>query len=236
MKILFSIAIILAIIMGIISKTKKSKSKKSRDTPKGHDLRNHYGTPNIQNQYGPQDDALAKHVLANPDVFSNPFMKQHAVERLMHKNDFKPYPGYEVKMNPHYVKAGEYLNVAPSATHEVNPEITGPKLHIDGEMEYPMAVKLPTFQGFAREYHPITAYDTHTGEIVDSTALINRPIYGTENRVVNVSRKFDNFYDLRTGEKMTLKPRLKKHGIDQVEDQPYKRPKAEGCKKNLKGH
>jgi hypothetical protein len=199
------------------SHSKSKNTIKAKDTPKGADIRNHYGTPNIANQYGPQDDAIAQYVQANPDTFA-PMLGSQNRNRLLHANDFKPYPGYEQKMNPSPVKSGEYTNIAPSAKNEVNPEITGPKLEVNAQIEYPTAVKVPTFYGFTKEIHPVIAYDKLTGEIIEDNVVIQRPVYNYENRVSNVSRNVQQHYDLRNGEKITVKPNLKKFGIDQVSE------------------
>lgn len=227
-SILLGIIIVFIVLNTLIFKKLKN-SLKSKNTPKGT-IKNHYGTPNIANVYGPQSDAIAQYIEANPDTFA-PMLGAHNRSKLIHSNDFKPYPGYENKMNPSPVKAGEYTNIAPSATHEVNPEITGPKLHVEGEIEYPSAVKVPTFYGFQKEFHPIVAYDKLTGEIFEDQVLLKRPIYNYENRVSNVSRPFNQFYDLRNGQQITIMPKLKKHGIDQV-NEDWKPPmKNSKCKK-----
>lgn len=216
--------------------TKKAK-KKSHNTPKGDTLRNHYGTPFLSSPYGPKTDNIATYVENNPDNFT-PFLGEKNRQKLLRANDFPAYPGYENKLVPGPVKAGEYTNIAPSATHEVNPEITNPKLEVNGEITYPAATKVPVFQGFAKEQHPIIAFDKLTGEIIEDNVLIKRPVYNYENRVSNVSRHFSKYYDLRDGKKMTLYPKLKKHGIDTVNPDDWKAPsKHDKCKKgNLRKH
>ena len=236
------ILIILAISSTIMSKKNNTKNKnhskvrksmsKSKETPRGIKLRNHFGTPSISNQYGPKGDAIAQYVEANPDTFA-PMLGEKNRQKLIHANDFHTFPGYEKKMNPSAVKAGLYTNIAPSATHEVNPEITGPKLQVVGQYEYPQAVKVPTFYGFSKELHPVIAYDKLTGEIIEDSVLINRPVYNYENRVSNVGKSFEQFYDLRNGERISVKPNIKTHGIDTVKDDDWKPlEKSDKCKKN----
>lgn len=207
------------LVSNILNKNKKkSKSKsKSKYTPKGIDLRNHFGTPNIANQYGPQDDTIANYVGANHDSFV-PTYYSKKLENWRHRNDYEHYNGMEDKLNPSPVKSGEYTNVAKSATKEIKPEITGPKLQVEGEFSYPAAVKTPTFYGFAKEYHPVYAYDKYTGEIIQEDVLIDRPVYNYENRVANIHKQFSQTYDMRTGKKLTKNPNLKKHGVNQVAD------------------
>jgi len=169
-------------------------------------------------------------VQANPDIFA-PMLGQKNRQKILHANDFHPYPGYEEKMNPSALKAGEYTNIAPSASHEVNPEITGPKLHVAGQIEYPTAMKVPTFYGFKKEFHPVIAYDKMTGEIIEDNVLIKRPVYNYENRVANVARDFDQYYDMRTGERLTKSPNMRRLGINTANpDDWVKPPREEDCK------
>lgn len=220
-------------------KNRKSNSKshsKSKEAPRATDLRNHFGTPNIQNQYGPHSDSIAQHVQANPDVYA-PMLGAHNISKLKRVNDFNNYKGLDNKMNPSPVKAGEYTNIAPSSTKEVHPEITYPKLEVNGEYEYPMNVKVPTFYGFAKEQHPVIVYDKATGEIIEDTVLIKRPIYNYENRVSNVAKKFTQHYDLRNGERIGVQPNIKKHGFDTVNPDSWVPPhKKDKCLRGNHNH
>jgi len=170
MKVIKTSVIFIAFLFALLAVSTNSKKVnkknhkgkthlKSKEAPRGETLRNHFGTPNIASPYGPQDDQIANYVAANPDTFA-PMLGAKNRAMLIHKNDFHPYPGYEEKLNPSPVKAGEYTNIAPSATHEVN----------------------------------------------------------YENRAVNINKKFDQFYDLRNGQRLSVLPKLKKHGINQVKD------------------
>lgn len=198
-------------------KSHSHSNSKSRgvNIPDARDLRNHFGTPNIHNQYGPKTDSIAQQVQANPDTYA-PMLGHANINRLKHANDFHQYKGLDNKMNPSPVKAGEYDNIAPSATHEVNPEITYPKLEVNGIYEQPMNVKVPTFYGFTKELHPVIAYDKATGEIIEDTVLIKRPVYNYENRVSNVEKKFTQHYDMRNGKLVGTQPHVKKHGFDTI--------------------
>jgi hypothetical protein len=200
------------------NKSKKSHAKshtKTKDTPKGMNLRNHFGTPNLSNRYGPREDQLATYVTGNPEIFA-PMLGAKNRAKLEHANDYHSYKGSEKKMWPHAVKSGHYDNIAPSASYEINPEITGPKLHVSGSTEYPMSVKTPTFYGFKKEFVPVDAYDKVTGEIIAEHQVLNRPVYNYENRVTNVQKNFDRFYDLRNGNPMTKNRTLKSHGFSTI--------------------
>ena len=226
--------LIILLIAVVLVSTKKSKSKK-KATPKGLDLRNHYGTPQLASPYGPKDDQIAQYVQANPDTFA-PMLGIKNREKILAANNFSKYPGYEQKLIPGPVKAGEYTNIAPSASKEIKPEITGPKLEVNTEIEQPTAMKVPTFYGMAKEFHPVIAYDKLTGEIMEDNVLIERPIYNYENRVANVSRMVQNHYDLRNGQRITVDPRVKKHGIDQVTE-PWSAPeRPDNCRRHLRRH
>ena len=217
MKILKSFLFLSLVLLSTFNSVFTKKMHKNKKVPRGQKLRNHFGTPMVSSPYGPQDDFIAQYVVANPDSFA-PQLGLKNMEALRHNNDFHPYEGMNNRNNPSPVKSGEYTNIAPSATHEVRPEITGPKVEVAGEIEYPSVVKTPTFYGFTKEFHPIVAYDKLTGEIIEDNVLINRPVYNYENRVANVKREFNQFYDLRTGDKISVTPNIKSHGFNQIPD------------------
>jgi len=104
-------------------KSKKLKHKKSRETPKGNDLKNHYGAPSVGSPYGAHDDLYAQLVEFNKESFMP--MLYHGVEKIRALTKFHPYPGYENKLVPPPIKAGEMTNVAPSANRIISPEIAG---------------------------------------------------------------------------------------------------------------
>ncbi len=163
------------------SNKKSRKSKVKKQTPKGLDLRNHYGTPNVGSQYGPAID-YSNHVESNPDVYTpQRFAKTNNVADEL---KFKPYPGYQLKLNPHKIKSGDFTNIAPSASSVINPEITGPKVHLQAEIEYPSNVKVPNFYGFKNEFKDVSAYDRLDNQIVEDRVLVNHPIYGYGDKVI----------------------------------------------------
>jgi hypothetical protein len=172
------------------SKNKKAKKKatksKNKGTPKGLDLKNHYGSANIGSPYGPTTD-YADYVERNPDTYTpQRFAKtNHVADTLK----FNPYPGYESKLNPHHIKSGDFKNIAPSASKVIDPEITGPKVHLQAEVEYPSNVKVPTFYGFKKEFKDIAAFDKLDGKIVHDKVLMNHPVYGYTDKV-NISFSF----------------------------------------------
>lgn len=183
---LFLIITIIALLeRAFISKSKKSKKKahksKGKQTPKGLDLKNHFGAPNVGSPYGPTTD-YADHVERNPDVYTpQRFAKtNHVAEALK----FHPYPGYENKLNPHHVRSGDFTNIASSASKIFTPEITGPKIHLQAEVEYPSNVKVPSFYGFKKEFKNISAYDRVEGKIVEDKVLMNHPVYGYQDKVI----------------------------------------------------
>jgi len=178
------ITIFAILLFTIISKNKKSKKKlskhKSKETPKGLDLKNHYGLANVGSPYGPTTD-YADHVERNPDVYTpQRFAKNNNVADYL---KFKPYPGYEKKLNPHQIKSGDFTNIAPSASSVINPEITGPKVQMQAEIEYPSNVKVPTFYGFKKEFKPISAYDRVEGKLFQDKVVMNHPVYGHTDKV-----------------------------------------------------
>ena len=155
------------LVFTITSKINKSQSESlsnnniKQNTPKGFDLKNHFGTPNVGSTYGPTTD-YSNHVENNPDTYSpQRFAKTNQVAEGL---KYHPSKGDDSKFNPHHVKAGDFTNIASSASKIINPEITGPKVHIQAEVEYPSNVKVPTFYGFKKEFKPVTAYDRLTGK------------------------------------------------------------------------
>lgn len=227
-KVLLLLTIIL--ISSVLSK--KVRKMKSKDTPKGLSLRNHMGSLKLNSPYGPKTDSIGEYVQAFPDTFA-PFRGHAARQKILAANNFEGSPEHDSQMIPGPVKAGRYTNISPSARHEIKPEITGPKLEVNAEYSVPMNLKVPNFQGFAKDQHPIIAYDKFTGEIIEDSILIKRPVYNYDTRVANVSRHVRQHFDMRNGEKITRLPKIKKHGIDTVNPDDWKAPvKHAHCKKD----
>lgn len=195
LKNLIIIFIVLKILVSlVVSKSKKShKSHKSHKsykshhtnknfpTPKALDLQNHFGLPEVGSPYG-VETSMAENVERNPEVYTpQRFNKWKDVEREFTK--FHPFAGWEDKLNPHHIKSGEFKNVAPAASKLVNPEITGPKLHVQAEVIYPAHTKLPTFYGYRKTLQPVTAYDKLERKIINDHVVINKPLYGWEDQV-----------------------------------------------------
>jgi hypothetical protein len=195
-----------------LANSKKSKSKKYKHTPQGTDLKNHFGAPSIASPFGPKHDPYAQYVEANPDTFL-PF-KTDGKKLIEKKLEFKPYPGYENKLNPHIIKSGDMTNIAPSASKIIKPEIAVPKLNIRAEVEYPAVVAMPTFKGMKKEYHDFTAYNKETGAIEHGKALIERPNYVMENQVMNIQHPHEESINLKTGERIKKDENKISHGID----------------------
>lgn len=207
----------------------------ANETPKGSDLKNHFGTHPLDQKYGPKNN-MADLVETNIDLFSPVNAVEAKREELTKQFQYKiTDPGN--KMNPTPLKSGAYTNIAPSASGEINPEIATPKLQVSGQIEYPASLQVPVYTGMQKNFHDVIAKDKTTGEIVEEKVVIQSPNYVTEERIANVKRNFDQHYDLRTGELITESPKIKSFGIESVkeEDQP-KTPvrKEEECSKNKK--
>lgn len=212
MKTIIRQLILILVISLVLGKVKKGK--KNRYTPKAVDLANHYGGPQIDSRYGPSTSA-EEHVENNLEVFApQRFNKWQNVQKEL---EFKPYPGWENKLNPHQIKSGDLTNVAPSSSKLVTPQITGPKLHVQTEVNYPSQVKLPTFYGFKKEYQPVTAYDREEGKIVHDNIILNKPIYGWEDGVTNIKKEVNQYINLNNGEEIKQNKSIAKHGIERPE-------------------
>jgi hypothetical protein len=186
---------------------------KSNGTPQGVNLKNHFGLPTVEEKFGPKTDNYDQYVQANPDTFV-PFSTfgQRAVERA---TEFVPYPGYEKKINPHFIKSGEMSNIAPSAKSIINPQITGPKLQVRTQMEYPAVVRLPTFVGMKKEWKSVKAYNKETGQLVDEKVLVEYPKMVNQDHVRNIPRTHEQFIDLRNGTKIVNTELKVNHGIEE---------------------
>jgi hypothetical protein len=222
--------IIILCLININTKTHKSHSK-IRHTPKAIDLSNHFGAPQIGSPYGPST-SYDDYVERNPDVFTpQRFTGNKNIEKAL---EFKPYPGWENKLNPHQVKSGDFTNVAPSASRVINPEITGPKLHLQAEISYPSHVKTPTFYGFKKEMVPVAAYDKVERRIIHDKVVINKPQYGWEDKVSNIKRGVEKFVNLKTGENIEMDNKLVAHGINTEETFEKKTNHGEKKKRRLR--
>jgi hypothetical protein len=181
-----TIKTIFSIVLGVVlcssAHSKKSrKHKKNKYTPKAYELRNHFGAPTVGSPYGP-NTSYEEYVEANPEVFTPQIYGDR--NKAIHKAlEFHPYPGHEKKINPHFVKAGEMTNIAPSASTIISPEIANPKLHVQAQVNYPAHVKIPNFYGYKKELHPVTAYDTQDGRIIHEKVVLTKPVYGFEDSV-----------------------------------------------------
>ena len=98
----------------------------SNGTPQANNLRNHFGAPSVGSPYGPKTDNIAQYVAANPETFT-PMKYALGNKQIDEAMKFRKdgLPGYEHMLVPHVVKAGEFTNMAPSASTIVNPIITG---------------------------------------------------------------------------------------------------------------
>jgi hypothetical protein len=163
------------------TKFKKSRNKKKvRQTPKAIDLHDHYGAPNVGSPYG-KSTTYEDYVEKNPEVFTP--HKFHSWKNIENLRKFKPYPGWEEKMNPHIIKSGDFSNIAPAAEKIINPEITAPKVSFQGEINYPSHVKVPTFYGYRRDFQNVAAYDRVDGKIIEDNVVVTKPVYGFEDKV-----------------------------------------------------
>jgi hypothetical protein len=172
--------IALIVLISIQSSSEKNHYKKLKqvrnigagDTPKAVDLANHFGTRSLQSPYANQNQN-AEYIESHVEDFlpqNNPPFKK-ALKEL----EFKPYPGYQNKMNPAPVKSGEFSNVAAGATSLVSPQIAEPKLKVDASVTYPAVADVPTFRGFINEFKDIKIYDRETGKIENDRVSVNKP-------------------------------------------------------------
>ena len=197
---------ILVFVFLIIVSTGMLKNLKS--APQALKLNNHFGLPTVENRYGPKTDNIAQYVEANPETFVPMMYNGNAgIKKAL---EFKPYPGYEKKLNPHIIKAGDMTNLAPSASKIISPQIVGPKLEVRADLHYPAVVGFPTFTGMKKEWHNVTAYNKQTGQVVHDKALVSYPNIVREDHVSNIVRGHKQVIDLNTGKHIVSPPEAKK--------------------------
>merc|ERR1711976_341099 len=188
---------------------KNGLRKHKKHTPHGVDLKNHYGASSVGSPYGPKGDQYAQIIEANPESFTP--MKYDGKIKIQKALKFKPYAGYENKLNPHQIKSGDMTNIAPSAKKVITPEIAAPKLQIQAEVQYPGVVSIPTFKGMKKKMHTVTAYDKELGAIVHDNVIVNVPEYKNENTKTMIKHPFNQTVDLRNGKVIEKKQVKKNH-------------------------
>jgi hypothetical protein len=182
----------------------------SESTPQAIGLKNHFGAPVVGSQYGPQNDQYAQYIEANPESFM-PF-KYNGKKKILNAIKFKPYPGYENKLNPDQLKSGDMTNIAPSATKIIVPEYAVPKVNVEAEVNYPAVVALPTFKGMKKQFHPVTAYDKELGAVVHGSVLINTPEMKYEKSVMNIKHGHKESINLTNGQRIKQNTEKVLHG------------------------
>lgn len=181
-------------------------------TPQGINLKNHFGLPTLESVYGPKGDNYAEYVKRNNDTFAavNSTAKL-AIERAI---QFVPYKGQEKKLNPHYIKAGDFTNIAPSATTIITPQTADPKLEVRASIKSPVLLKLPTFYGLEKDWRDVKAYNKETGQIVNEKVLFEAPKIKYESRTANLNVMHNFQIDIKTGQKVQLDQEKKLHGTE----------------------
>lgn len=186
---------LLTFILFIVISAASLKNLKA--APQALKLKNHFGLPTVEHQYGPKTDNIAQYVEANPETFVP--MMYNGTQAIKKSLEFQPYPGYENKLNPHFIKSGDMTNLAPSASKIITPQIAGPKLEVRAELHYPAVVAFPTFTGMKKQWHPVTAFNKETGQIVHGKVLVSTPNIVKETHVSNIVRGHQQVIDLNTG-------------------------------------
>lgn len=199
-----------------LSKSKnkhKSNSHSKKNSPKGLDLQNHFGESNVEATYGPTTK-YSEHIESNLEQFTpqifEPNRRKFQSEVDEHLKAVYP----QNQLNPTALKSGELTNNAPTASRLINPDIAAPKVSIDAEYNHPALVKDPTFYGFRKEYVPVQAYDNRSGQIVEDKIVVDKPVYGWEDNIKNVSTRVNHTVDLRTGEAIQSNDEKVLHGVD----------------------
>ena len=209
------ICLIVVILLNVESK--ENMSNTNLITPKGVGLKNHYGLPSVGSPYGATlHDVYTQVVEGNPDTYM-PF-KTDGRKNILKAAEYRPTQFSSGVLNPHFIRGGEFTNVAPSASKIIRPQIIGPKLKVSANVEYPSTVEVAVFKGMKKEYHDVTALDKKNNKIVHAKALINRPNYVRERKIMTVSHPHEYEFDLNTGKQIiTEQPKKELHGLNDVD-------------------
>ena len=166
-------------------------------TPKAFNLKNHYGTEPIQNQFGP-----------NP---SGDYTLQR--EGTLVGEAVKPIKNFTTEINPKAVSSGIFSNTAKEASRIVSVEIAKPKALIDAEVNYETIVHTPVQTGTSVAKKQTTSMDRRSGMITSSAETISKPIMAILNTPRQVKTHIVSTVELDTGKvipPMKLQPRVTK--------------------------
>jgi hypothetical protein len=142
-------------------------------------LLNHYGGP-VNPVLPGGINKYEQLIESNPDFFM-PNKISSAANKLRDALQFKPYPGMDKKMNPHFIKSGKL----PDNTERlINPQYADPKLSIQGEINMPTLFQRPVLERFEKAFVPVNAYDKKEGRIIQDHVVMNRPVYSLQNEVI----------------------------------------------------
>ena len=212
-----TIFICLIVIILLNVESKENTKNTYMITPKAIALKNHFGHPSVGSPYGATlHDVYTQIVEGNPDTYM-PF-KTNGRENILKAAEYRPTAFSSSVLNPHFIRGGEFTNVAPSASKIIRPQIIGPKLKVSANVEYPSTVEVAVFKGMKKEYHDVSALDKKNNRIVHTKALINRPNYVRERKIMTVSHPHEYEFDLNTGKHIVREqPKKELHGLKEVD-------------------
>merc|ERR1711957_270084 len=140
--------------------------------------------------------------------------KTNGRQKILDAAEYRPTAFTKNVLNPHFIKSGEFKNVAPSASKIIRPTLIGPKLKVVGNVQYPSTVEVASFKGMKKEFHDVSALDKKNNRIIHTKALINRPNYVRERKIMSVSHPHEFEFNLNTGKKIEPVVHKKElHGI-----------------------
>merc|ERR1711957_926158 len=121
--------------------------------------------------------------------------------------------------------------------------------------QYPSTVEVASFKGMKKEFHDVSALDKKNNRIIHTKALINRPNYVRERKIMSVSHPHEFEFNLNTGKKIEPVVHKKElHGIsscvncftpnndkkkddkDKPEPKPEPTPEPKPARKSNFGH
>jgi len=115
----------------------------------------------------------------------------------------------------HSVKSGKMTNVAPESRTVINPEVTGPKIHLHTSNHHAGMIREKRPIGYTIEKDRIAAYHHPSNQIEQHDIEVAKPVLGEVHRPVTVTQHSEKIVDLSSG-KIVQTPDIGYLGIDNV--------------------
>mmetsp|Transcript_30455 Transcript_30455/g.31697 ORF Transcript_30455/g.31697 Transcript_30455/m.31697 type:complete len:247 (+) Transcript_30455:11-751(+) len=216
---------------------KKVSTEYSKETPKGKDLRNHFGHETLNSPYAEsepfQENSLHHYIKENVKdmipIKDKESLIDEAVENL--KVSYGRGKDQEAK-----ITSGKITNISNSAKSLKNPIIAPPTLHVKTEFMYPKIVEYGEFKGYKNKVKKVDVLDKGRNLITKQEVLISEPQYERSREIAEVPTKHHLRFDLSEGDYEHKFPFGQEESKETYGDQFEKRQKgvSNSSGKNLK--